>query len=73
MCIRDRLNHVYVPEPRKGDTIKTRNGQRLFAQLECMDYSKIVTLAFRGKAMLGLAGLSEGQEAQVEALHAGCA
>ncbi len=57
-----QLNHVYVRAPSKGDSIKTRNGDRLFALLDCMDYSKRISLAFRGKAMLALAGLAEASE-----------
>lgn len=60
-----QLNHVYVVPPSKTDTIKTGDG-RLFAQLECWDYSKKITLAFRAKAMLQLAQLSNDQGQEYE-------
>ena len=65
-----KLNHVCVVPPSKTDTIKTRDGDRLFAQLECWDYSKRITLAFRGKAMLQLAQLADGQAQEYEELLA---
>ena len=61
-----QMNHVYVPAPTKCDSIKTRKGDRLFAQLDCTDYSKRITLAFRSKAMLALAGLQDGMESEYE-------
>ena len=60
-----QLNHVYVVPPSKTDTIKTGDG-RLFAQLECWDYSKKITLAFRAKAMLQLAQLANDQTQEYE-------
>lgn len=65
-----QLNHVYVQPPNKTDTIRTNDGNRLFAQFKCWDYSKPVTFAFRSKAMLQLAGLTEGQEKEYEDLIA---
>ena len=64
-----QLNHVYVVPPSKADTIKTRDG-RLFAQLDCWDYSKKITLAFRSKAMLQIAQIAEGQVEEYEQLLA---
>ena len=60
-----QLNHVHVVRPSKTDTIKTGDG-RLFAQLECWDYSQKITLAFRAKAMLQLAQLSNDQGQEYE-------
>ncbi len=64
-----QLNHVYVVPPSKADTIKTRDG-RLFAQLDCWDYSKKITLAFRSKAMLQIAQIAEGHVEVYEQLLA---
>ena len=64
-----QLNNVYVVPPSKTDTIKTRDN-RLFAQLDCWDYSKKSTLAFRSKAMLQIAQTAEGQVEEYEQLFA---
>ena len=61
-----QLNHVYIVPPMKTDTIKTKDGTRLFALLDIWDYSKKISLAFRSKAMLQLATLAEGQEKEYE-------
>ena len=64
-----QLNHVHVVPPNKSDTIKTNDG-RLFARLDVWDCSKRISLAFRSKAMLQLAGYSEDQAAEyVQALE----
>ena len=63
-----QLNHVYVVPPMKNDTIRTKDGTRLFALLDIWDYSKKISLAFRSKAMLQLATLAEGQEKEYEEL-----
>ena len=55
-----QLNHVYVPVPSKTD--KILHDDRLFAVLDCWDYSKKLTLACRGKAMLQLAQIKETAE-----------
>ena len=55
-----QLNHVHVVPPSKVDNIKTSDG-RLFARLDVWDCSKKISLAFRGKALLQLAGLDENQ------------
>jgi hypothetical protein len=61
-----QLNHIYVPPPQKGDSIKAKNGTRLFVQLDCMDGSKLIRLAFRQKAMLAMAGFLETQQKEYE-------
>ena len=60
-----QLNHVYVVPPSKTDTIKTHD-DRLFAQLDCWDYSQKITLAFRSKALLQLAQIADGQAQEYE-------
>ena len=64
-----QLNHVYVVLPSKADKIKT-NDERLFARLDVWDYSKKISLAFRGKAMLQLASLADEQAPEYEQLLA---
>ena len=59
-----QLNLVYVQRPHRSDTIHVRDGSRLFAQLQCWDYSKSIQLAFRSKAMLQLAGIEPGDTAE---------
>ena len=64
-----QLNHVHVVVPNKTDAIKTSDG-RLFARLDVWDCSKRISLAFRSKAMLQLAGYSEDQaDEYVQALE----
>jgi hypothetical protein len=60
-----QLNHVYVVPPSKTDTIKTHD-DRYFAQLECWDHSKKVTLGFRSKSMLQLAQLGSSEASEYE-------
>ena len=69
-----QLNHVHVLLPNKTDRIKTSD-DRLFAQLDCWDISKKISIAFRKKAMLNLAAVDEQSEyeqllAQDELRHA---
>ena len=69
-----QLNHVHVLLPNKTDRIKTSD-DRLFAQLDCWDISKKISIAFRKKAMLNLAAIDEQSEyeqllAQDELRHA---
>ena len=61
-----QLNHVYVVPPSNTDIIKTLDGKRLFAQLDCWDFSNKITLAFRSKAMLQLAQLEDDQAHEYE-------
>ena len=58
-----QLNHVHVQAPTKTDSITTSDGTRLFAQFNCVDFFKSVPLWFRSKAMLQLAQLADGQDA----------
>ena len=51
-----QLNHVYVPAPAPTQSV-THDG-RLFAVFDCWDYTQKIQLAFRGKAMCGLAGVT---------------
>ena len=60
-----QLNHVYVALPNKEDSIKTKD-DRLFARFDVSDYSKKISLAFRGKAMLQLASLADDQAKEYE-------
>ena len=60
-----QLNHVYVELPNKQDNLKTKD-DRLFARLDVWDYSKKISLAFRGKAMLQLASLADDQANEYE-------
>ena len=62
-----QLNHVYVVPPSKADKIKT-NDDRLFTRLDVWDYSKKISLAFRGKAMLQLASLADDKAVEYEQL-----
>ena len=59
-----QLNNLYVMPPSKMDSISTGSNDHLWALLECWDYSKKLTIAFRSKAMLQLAQL-EPHEAQI--------
>jgi hypothetical protein len=61
-----QLNHVYVQPPHTSDTIHTNDGKRLFTQSACWDASKCSTFAFRGNAMLSLAGLQPGEQQEYE-------
>ena len=61
-----QLNHVYVIPPTKATSIKTKKDDRLFARLDVWDNTKKISLAFRSKAMLQLAFLEEGQDAEYE-------
>ena len=60
-----QLNHMYVQPPTKETSIKTKDN-RLFARLDVWDHTKKISLAFRSKAMLELAGLGEGHEDEYE-------
>ena len=62
-----QLNHVYVTPPTKATSIKTKDN-RLFARMDVWDHTKKISLAVRSKAMLQLACLEEGQEAEYEQL-----
>ena len=55
-----QLNHVHVVPPSKTENVKTKDG-RLFARLEVWDCSKKITLCFRSRAMLQLAGFEVNQ------------
>eukprot|EP00973_Karenia_brevis_P091694 12408694-Karenia_brevis.AAC.1 len=66
--ITERLHHlnpVYVVPPRETDTIKTRD-HLLFAQLDCWDCSKKITLEFRSNAMLQFAALGTEEAPEYE-------
>ena len=52
-----QLNNLYVVPPSKADSITTGTQNHLWTLLDCWDYSKKITIAFRSKAMLGLAQL----------------
>ena len=52
-----QLNNLYVVPPSKADSITTGTNNHLWTQLDCWDYSKKITIAFRAKAMLQLAQL----------------
>ena len=52
-----QLNNLYVVPPSKADSITTGTNNHLWTQLDCWDYSKKITIAFRSKAMLELAQL----------------
>ena len=60
-----QLNHVYVALPIKETNIKTKD-DRLFARFDVWDHTKKISLAFRSKAMLRLASLEDGEEAEYE-------
>ena len=59
-----QLNHVYVPPPPKEASIKYK--ERLFARFDVWDATKKISVGFRSKAMLQLAGLEKEQEADYE-------
>lgn len=52
-----QMNYVFVHPPKAGESILTKNSERLWTQATCMDATKTVVLAFRQQAMLSLAGL----------------
>ena len=60
-----QLNHVYVTPPTKATSIKTKDG-RLFVRMDVWDQTKKISLAFRSKAMLQLASLEEGEDAEYQ-------
>ena len=60
-----QLNHVYVTLPTKEASIKTKD-DRLFARFDVWDTTKKISLWFRSKAMLQLASLEDGQDAEYE-------
>ena len=60
-----QLNHVYVTLPTKEASIKTKD-DRLFTRLDVWDTTKKISLWFRSKAMLQLASLEDGQDAEYE-------
>ena len=59
-----QLNHVYVPPPPKEASIKYK--ERLFARFDVWDATKKISVGFRSKAMLQLAGLEKEQEKDYE-------
>ena len=59
-----QLNHVYVPPPTKEASIKYK--ERLFARFDVWDATKKISVGFRSKAMLQLAGLEKEQEKDYE-------
>jgi len=59
-----QLNNLYVVPPSKTDSITTGTNNHLWTILECWDYSKKITMAFRSSAMLKLAQLGP-DEAQI--------
>lgn len=61
-----QLNHVYVQPPHTNDVIHTNDGKRLFTQSACWDGTKSTTFAFRGNAMLSLAGLQPEEQQKYE-------
>ena len=60
-----QLNHVYVTLPTKEASIKTKD-DRLFTRFDVWDTTKKISLWFRSKAMLQLASLEDGQDAEYE-------
>jgi len=56
-----QLNNLYVMLPGKTDSITAGANNHLWAMLDCWDFSKKITIAFRSKAMLQLAQLSPEQ------------
>ena len=60
-----QLNHVYVTPPTVATSIKTKD-DRLFARFDVWDHTRKISPAFRSKAMLQLASLDEGQNAEYE-------
>ena len=53
-----QLNNLYVLPPSKADSITAGASNHLWTQLDCWDYSKKISIAFRSKAMLELAQLA---------------
>jgi hypothetical protein len=64
-----QLNHAHTPPPSKTDSIVTNIDGRLLTQLECWDYSKKITLAFRSEAMQQLAQIPEGKDEEYKDAH----
>ena len=56
--------------PNKADSITTGTNDHLWTQLDCWDYSKKITIAFRSKAMLGLAQLGPDESQIYKDQHA---
>ena len=65
-----QLNNVYVQPPTKTDSICTGSDNRLWALLDCWDFSHKITLGFRAKTMLQLAQLPETGSQLYEDQHA---
>jgi hypothetical protein len=66
-----QLNNLYVPVPSAAHSISTgETNPRLWALLDCWDFSKKITIAFRAKAMLQLAQLQEGDSQTYKDQHA---
>ena len=65
-----QLNNLYVVLPNKADSITTGTNNHLWTQLDCWDYSKKITIAFRSKAMLGLAQLGPDESQIYKDQHA---
>ena len=65
-----QLNNLYVVLPNKADSITTGTNDHLWTQLDCWDYSKKITIAFRAKAMLDLAQLGPDESQIYKDQHA---
>ena len=66
-----QLNSLYVVPPSKADSITTGSNNHLWALLDCWDFSKKITIAFRAKALLQLAQLGSGEDQIYKDQHAG--
>ena len=65
-----QLNNLYVVPPSKADSI-TAGTNHLWTLLDCWDYSRKITIAFRSKAMLQLAQLGPEEIQIYKEQHAG--
>jgi hypothetical protein len=65
-----QLNNVYVPIPTSTDSICTGPNDHLWTLLDCWDYSKKITIAFRSSAMLQLAQIPKGEHQMYKDQHA---
>ena len=65
-----QLNNLYVVPPSKTDSITPGTNDHLFTLLDCWDYSRKITIAFRGKAMLQLAQLGPQDQQIYKDQHA---
>ena len=65
-----QLNNLYVMPPSKTDSITAGANNHLWTQLDCWDYSRKITIAFRSKAMLELAQLQPDESEIYKEQHA---